>query len=76
MKSIERDLEMLCVILTVVFFLAVAVMVFGQAICVVTLNGGTSVFLSDLIAEPASMVAAVATILAMILAYMRGQMKS
>ena len=76
MKSIEKVLEMLCVILTVVFFLAVAVMVFGQAIWFVTLNGGTSVCLSDLIGKPASMVAAVATILAMILAYMRGQMKS
>ena len=40
------------------------------------MNGSMSVYLSDLIAEPASMVAAVATILAMILAYLRGQMKS
>lgn len=76
MKNIENLLEMLCVVLTVVFFLAVAVMVFGQAICVATLNGASSVYLSDMIAEPASIVAAVSTIVAMLLAYIRGQMRS
>ena len=76
MKSVEKGLELLCVVLTIVFFLAVTVMVLGQAVCIFSLNGGMSVYLSDRIAEPASMVAAVATILAMALAYIRGQMKS
>ena len=76
MKNIEKVLELLCVLLTIVFFVAVMVMVAGQAICIFSLNGCGSAYLSDLIAKPASMVAAVATILAMILAYIRGQMKS
>lgn len=76
MKAIEKVLELLCVVLTIVFFLAVTIMVLGQAVCIFGMNGSMSVYLSDLIAEPASMVAAVATILAMILAYLRGQMKS
>ena len=76
MKAIEKVLELLCVVLTIVFFLAVTVMVLGQAVCIFFFNCSMSVYLSDLIAKPASMVAAVATILAMILAYLRGQMKS
>ena len=51
-------------------------MVLGQAACVISLNGAGAVHFSNLIAKPASMVAAVATILAMVLAYIRGQMKS
>lgn len=76
MKYIEKVLESLCVLLTIVFFLMVTVMVLGQAGCIVAMNGAMSVSISDMIAKPASMVAAVATILAMALAYIRGQMKS
>lgn len=76
MKPIEKILEMLCVILTIVFFLAVTIMVVCQAVAIGTLNGEMSVYFSDLIAKPASVVAAVATIVAMALAYIRGQMKS
>ena len=53
-----------------------AAMVAGQAVAVVTLNGDLAVSLSNLIAKPASTVAAVATVLAMILGYIRGQMSS
>ena len=76
MKTLEKVLELLCVILTIIFFGAVAVMGLGQAACVISLNGAGAVHFSNLIAKPASMVAAVATILAMVLAYIRGQMKS
>lgn len=76
MKSIEKTAEMLCVILTVVFSLAVAVMVLGQAVCIVMLNGEMTVYFSDLIAKPASQIAAVASIFAMVLVYIRGQMRS
>ena len=76
MKTLDKILELLCVILTIVFFGAVVVMVLGQVVCVISLNGTGAVYFSTLIAKPASMVAAVATILAMILAYIRGQMKS
>ena len=55
---------------------AVAVMVLCQAVSLGMMNGAMSVYFSDLIAEPASMIAAVATIIAMILGYIRGQMKS
>ena len=43
MKSIEKLIETLCVIVTIVFFLAVAAMVAGQAVAVVTLNGDLAV---------------------------------
>ena len=76
MKSVEKLVETLCVIVTVVFFRAVVVMVAGQAVAVLTLNGSLAVSLSDLIAAPASSVAAIATVLAMILGYIRGQMSS
>ncbi len=76
MKKAEKVIETLCVICTVVFLLAVAVMVLGQAVSIIMLNGELSVQLSAWIAKPASVVAAVATVLAMILAYMRGQMSS
>ena len=76
MKSIEKLIETLCVIVTIVFFLAVAAMVACQAVAVVTLNGDLAVSLSNLIAKPASTVSAVATVLAMILGYIRGQMSS
>ena len=59
-----------------VFFFFVAAMVAGQAVAVVTLNGDLAVSLSNLIAKPASTVSAVATVLAMILGYIRGQMSS
>ena len=76
MKSIEKVLEVLLVVATIVFVLAMAAMVLGQAVCVVTLNGAGSVYLSDLISDSASRVSAVATIIAIILGYIRGQMKS
>lgn len=76
MKKAEKVIETLCVICTVVFLLAVAVMVLGQAVSIIMLNGELSGQLSAWIAKPASVVAAVATVLAMILAYMRGQMSS
>ena len=76
MKSIEKILEMLCVFLTIVFFLAVTIMVVCQAVSIGTLNGEMSVYFSNLIAKPASVVAAAATVLAMALAYIRGQMRS
>lgn len=76
MKKAEKVIETLCVICTVVFLLAVAVMVLGQAVSIIMLNGELSVQFSTWIAKPTSVVAAVATVLAMILAYMRGQMSS
>ena len=39
MKAIEKVLELLCVVLTIVFFLAVTVMVLGQAVCIFGMNG-------------------------------------
>ena len=76
MKSVEKILEVLFVVATIVFVLAMAAMVLGQAVCVVTLNGAGSVYLSDLISDSASRVSAVSTVIAMVLAYIRGQMKS
>lgn len=76
MKKTEKIIEMLCVICTIVFLVAVAIMVLGQAVSIVMLNGELSVQFSMWIAKPASVVAAVTTVLAMILAYMRGQMSS
>lgn len=76
MKSIEKVLEMLCILLTIVFFFAVTIMVFAQGVSLIMANGSMMVQFSDWIAKPASMVAAVATVVAMILAYIRGQMKS
>ena len=76
MKKTEKIIEMLCVICTIVFLVAVALMVLGQAVAIVMLNGELSAQFSAWIAKPASVVAAVATVLAMILAYMRGQMAS
>lgn len=76
MKKVEKVLETLCVICTIVFFAAVTVMILGQAVAVVALDGALAVQFSSWIAKPASMVSAVATVLAMILAYIRGQMSS
>ena len=76
MKKTEKIIEMLCVICTIVFLVTVAIMVLGQAVSIVMLNGELSVQFSMWIAKPASVVAAVTTVLAMILAYMRGQMSS
>ena len=39
MKKAEKVIETLCVICTVVFLLAVAVMVLGQAVSIIMLNG-------------------------------------
>ena len=76
MKAFEKLNETLCVIVTVVFFAAVTVMVAGQAVAVLLMDGKMAVQLSDLIAKPASTVSAIATVLAMILGYIRGQMSS
>ena len=70
MKAFEK------LIVTVVFFAAVTVMVAGQAVAVLLMDGKMAVQLSDLIAKPASTVSAIATVLAMILGYIRGQMSS
>ncbi|MDU7337894.1 MAG: hypothetical protein E7L17_07260 [Clostridium sp.] len=76
MKKAEKILDTLCVISTIIFFLAITLMVFAQGFAVITLNGALSTALSKSIAEPASMVSAVASIIAILLAYMRGQMKA
>lgn len=76
MKNIERILDMMCVICTVIFFGAVTVMVLAQAFAVVSLNGALSAELLNRISQPAGIVSAAATVIAIILAYMRGQMKS
>lgn len=76
MKAFEKLIETLCVIVTVVFFAAVTVMVAGQAVAALLMDGEMAVQLSDLIAKPASTVSAIATVLAMILGYIRGQMSS
>ena len=73
MKAFEKLIETMCVI---VFFAAVTVMVAGQAVAVLLMDGKMAVQLSDLIAKPASTVSAIATVLAMILGYIRGQMSS
>lgn len=75
MKSVEKVIDILCVISTLVFFLASAGMVLGQAIGILSLNGSLSVSISDMIAQRAGLVSAVTVVLALALAYMRGQMK-
>lgn len=75
MKTLDKILDTLCIITTLVFFFATVIMVLGQAVCVFTLNGAMSASLLSLISERASIVAAITTIIALILAYMRGQMK-
>lgn len=76
MENVEKLLDWLCVACTIVFFLAVTLMVLGQAAAVVLCDGALSVALSNAVAVPASMVSAVATVIAIVLAYLRGQMKS
>lgn len=76
MKTTEKVLDFLCVVSTIIFFVAITFMVFAQGFAVITLNGPLSVSLSKAISEPASMVSAAASVIAIILAYMRGQMKS
>ena len=76
MKTTEKILDTLCVITTIIFFVAITFMVFAQGFAVITLNGALSVSLSKAIAVPASMVSAVSSIIAIILAYMKGQMKA
>lgn len=76
MKSIEKCLDILCIICTVVFLLAVTVMVLAQLFAVVTLNGALSVSLLKTFAQPAGLVSGATTIIAIILAYLRGQMKA
>ena len=76
MKKLDSLLDKLYILLTIIFFAATAIMVLGQLICIVTLNGAQSVMLVTLIAKRASAVSAVATGVALILAYLRGQMKA
>lgn len=76
MKQIERVLYLLCILCTAVFFVASAILVLAQAFAIVTLNGPLSVSLLAQISKPAGIVSAIATVLAIVLAYMRGQMKS
>jgi len=74
MKGIEKALDVICVITTVIFFTAVLVMVLVQAFAVITLNGSLSVSISGSIAAWASVVSAVTAVCAIILNYIRGQM--
>lgn len=76
MKKIEKVLDVLCIISTIIFFLAVAVMVFAQIFAVITLNGELSASLLKTIAGPAGLVSGVTTVIAIVLAYLRGQMSS
>ena len=76
MKTAEKILDALCVITTIIFFVAVTLMVHAQGFAVITLNGALSTSLYKAIAVPASMVSAVSSIIAILLAYMRGQMKA
>lgn len=76
MKAVEKVLDVLCIICTVVFFLAVMIMVLAQVFAVVTLNGGLAVSLVKTFAAPAGMISGVTTVIAIILAYLRGQMKA
>lgn len=75
MSSIEKLLDTLCIICTLVFFLATVAMVLGQALCIVTLNGAMSASLLSAISQKAGIVSAITTVIAIALAYMRGQMK-
>lgn len=76
MKSMEKILDMLCIICTVVFFLSITVMVSAQIFAVITLNGPLAVSLVKVFAEPAGLISGVTTIIAIALAYLRGQMTS
>lgn len=76
MKTAEKVLDAICVITTIIFFVAITLMVLAQLFAIVTLNGPLSTSLYKSIAVPASMVSAVAAIVAILLAYMRGQMKA
>lgn len=71
----EKILDKLCTISTLVFLLMTTVMILVQAFAVITVNGELAVKISELIAKPASMISALAMIFALILAYMRGEMK-
>lgn len=75
MKKLDKILDTISIITTIIFFLAVTVMVSVQAFGIITLNGALTVAISDAIAESASMVAALTAVISIILAYMRGQMK-
>lgn len=76
MGFVKKILDWSCIVCTIIFFLSVAVLILGQAAAVITMNGEMAVGLSEMIAEPASMVSALATVIAIALAYLRGQMKS
>lgn len=75
MKPIETFLDTLCIICTLIFFLASAIMILGQAVCILMQNGAMSAGLLSMISQKAGIVSAVTTVIAIILAYMRGQMK-
>ena len=75
MKKFDKILDTISIITTIIFFLAVIVMVLVQAFGIITLNGALTVAISDAIAESASMVSALTAVISIILAYIRGQMK-
>lgn len=75
MKSLDKVLDILCIVLTAIFVLATAAMVLGQLVCIFMLNGSASAALLSMIMKKASMVSALTTVVALILAYLRGQMK-
>lgn len=75
MKSLEKALDIICVVLTIVFLLSTTIMVIGQLACVFMLNGEASAALLSLVMKRASMVSALTTVVALVLAYLRGQMK-
>lgn len=76
MKLFEKILDVIFIICTIAFFISTVVLVIGQAIAIITLNGEMSITISEIIVEPAGIVAAISTIVAIILGYLRGQMKS
>ncbi|MBQ7797101.1 MAG: hypothetical protein IJ374_11145 [Lachnospiraceae bacterium] len=75
MKPFEKILDTVCVITTVAFFLSCLVMVLAQGFAIVTLNGELATTLLNTISKPAGIVSAVTVVTAIILGYMRGQMK-
>lgn len=75
MKSLEKIFDVVYIICTLAFFLSCLVMVLAQGFAVVTLNGAFSTNILNTISEPAGLISAAAVVMAIILGYMRGQMK-
>ncbi len=76
MKQLDKILDSINLVTTIVFFISVLIMVLIQGFAVITLNGELAINISNLIAKPASMVAAVSAIISIVLAYIRGEMKA